>query len=155
MNEPGVALHPIIINTLLGPLRKLIHHLPKALSSSSKNSQRIPFFIAFDEVTNLIIKDDPRLLTTLRRIVKLLASEYIWVFMMSMQSPLLHITSAINDDNSTRISVSELQWLDSFYAFPLDIGIKKQFETDANTELRKPMSQFTTNSHMCGFGRSL
>lgn len=155
MNEPGVASHPIIVNTLLGPLRKLIHHLPKALSSSSKNSQRIPFYIAFDEVTNLIIKDDPRLLTTLRRIVKLLASEYIWVFVMSTQSPLLHITPAVNDDNSTRISVGELQRLDSFYAFPLDIGIKKQFETDANAELRKPMSQFTTNSHMCGFGRPL
>ena len=127
MDELKVASHPIVVNSLLYPLRNLIHRLPKRFTSSGNTTQRIPFFVAFDEVTSLIIQDDSVLLTTLRRIVKLMASESIWVFVMSTQTSLFHITPAVSNDSSSRISGYDLERMESFYAFPFGYWCQKPF----------------------------
>ena len=100
--------HPFIVEHLLVPFQGLMSRLGSGNSPLAPDSGKQLFFLAFDEISTVLVHNKPVLLTVLRRITRLLKGITIWTFVMSTESPMFHMTPAVTEDPSLRVRRKQL-----------------------------------------------
>ena len=153
--------HPLVHEHLVAAAQTLIRQLEQRPNEPGCTRDRPELlFLVFDEAANLWVCPDGKLKDgthyfVLRRVLRMLREMSVWSFFLSTESSTeAHVPSWVLE-RSDRIKVGNLQNLEPFLAFPLDVEASQALENDYDAELRKPMSEFATAKHMTMFGRPL
>jgi len=148
-----MGTEPLVISTLLDPLKDLIHHL----TTYNIGAGDIPLFFCFDEVANLSKpgSGNASALMALRRVTRLFRYMRVWTFLLSTQRPLFHLTRATPEDDSWRIRMQKLERIPPFCSFMVDMEASRRFAINKDAEVSKPVYEFSSVTHMAALGRAL
>jgi hypothetical protein len=128
--------HDLTVRYLIEPITALVGRL------QSHTSAKIPLFFAFDEISNLIIDDQPTVQLALRNVSRLLHRLPVWTFVLSIQPP-VHFLRA------------KLDSVTPFYSLPLDVEASRLLSVDKASQLSLPLEEFGKVSHLVTLGRPL
>lgn len=144
-----MASHNLFLKYLLRPLETLI----KAVHVN--HDERVPLIFTFDEVSNLVVKQNDQAYVALRRVLRCLRSLPVWSFFLSTQLALAYIAPATVEDPSARIKKRTSKRLAPFFSFPMDVGINHEMRYNLDQVMKKPLRDFSSARHMALFGRIL
>src|SRR5206468_3124324 len=114
--------------------------------------------VVFDEASSLWVGDerkDGARYFAVRRVLGILKCTPIWSFFLSTQSSTKSLMPSRELEDSDRVKAGELDILEPFLAFQLDVAAMQAAQDNYDAERRKPMSRFATAEHMTMFGRPL
>lgn len=147
--------HQIVQDVLITPATELFGLL--AEHNMVTKDDPAQFFIALDEVSNLLPKEDaePTVLLAFLRVMRLLKALPMWSFILSTQRPLVHVAPATTKDSTARIRNKTFGRVSPFYSFLSGLHLLDANAAIIRGERSKAVACFSTVKHLARLGRPL
>ncbi|RPA84583.1 hypothetical protein BJ508DRAFT_359610 [Ascobolus immersus RN42] len=151
---------PYIQKHLIQPCKDL----SGIFSVITTNNDPVPIFLAFDEITNLIVKKpDGSINNTigtmfiwLRRTLRLLRGSAVWSIFLSTHSTLEYVVPSPDKDSSSRlVTPNAVELPAAYFSFPFDVVLNQRLAAEEKATSQTSFQEFTTMHHMCAIGRPL